>query len=103
MDVQRPMRLPLVPEATHVDLDEARQLPRQELHMDARPTVDVWRVLVGQQKGLHGHTDPIVGVTPRRLWPCARTTWRSLAPASWVLRRPASCCGVTRAYAWRSS
>ena len=43
----------LVPEAPHLDTDPLGQLPGEVLHVHARSTVDVGRVLAGQEERLH--------------------------------------------------
>src|SRR5208282_4865046 len=45
---------PVWPLAVHGEVHQAGQLPGEVLHVHARPAVDLWRVLPGQQ----GHVEP---------------------------------------------
>jgi hypothetical protein len=45
---------PLGAEGVHPDVTESAQLPGEVLHMHARPSVHLWRVLTAEQINAHG-------------------------------------------------
>ena len=57
LHAQPPLADVLVAEAADLDIDQACQFARQVLNMNTGATVDIRRILIGEEQGLHGTSE----------------------------------------------